>query len=74
MKLNYLDEPIDPVDKMYEVDTIKLIKLCKHHRALNMSLSNNLSRPDDQRYIDDARADVYSYIIFLINRNILITK
>jgi hypothetical protein len=68
------EEEVYPVDRMYEVDTVKLIKYCRHFEKLNRSLSNDLSRDDCQREIDNARADSYAHIIFNIRNNLLVTK
>ena len=38
------DQKVDPVDTMYKIDQVKLVKWLKHMRSLNMLLMNDLMR------------------------------
>lgn len=74
MKNDYTQEPIHPVDKMYEVDTIKLIQYCRHMAKQNMLRRMDLSRDENLRAKDEGHESVYEHIVWLINNNHLITK
>lgn len=70
----YEDQTIDPVDTLYEVDQIKLIKWLKHMSKLNMFLMNDLSRDSVQRGVDKGRHETYSGLLQFIQHGQIITK
>jgi len=74
MKNDWTEEPIHPVDKMYEIDTTKLIQYCRYMAKKNMLRRMDLSRDENLRAMDEGHESVYEHIIFLINNNHLITK
>ena len=74
MKNDWTKEPIHPVDKMYEVDTTKLIQYCRYMANRNMLRRMDLSRDENLRAMDKGHESVYENIVWLINNNHLITK
>ncbi len=74
MKGVWQDQILDPYEKGKEVDCDKLVQILKHHSALNSLLKNDLSRDDCQRRVDEARYESYEYILFLIRKDLIITK
>jgi hypothetical protein len=65
---NWQDQEVYPNDLRGSIDRVKLIKYLRHFELGNRSLSNDLTRDDEQRRIDSARSDSYSNILFaLIN-------
>jgi hypothetical protein len=68
------DQKIDPVDTMYKIDQVKLVKWLKHLRDLNMVLMNDLSRDDVQRGIDKGRFETYSCLLGDIQRGTIFMK
>jgi hypothetical protein len=68
------DQKIDPVDTMYEIDQVKLVKWLKHLRDLNMVLMNDLSRDDVQRGTDKGRFDSYDCLLGDIQRGTIFMK
>jgi hypothetical protein len=57
------DQPIDPVDTMYEIDQVKLVQWLKHLRDLNMLLMNDLLRDDREREKARGAFDAYSCLL-----------
>jgi len=71
---NWKDQEVNPVDTMYKIDQIKLVKWLKHMRNLNMLLMNDLSRDDVQRGIDKGRFETYDYLLGDIHRGTIFMK
>jgi hypothetical protein len=65
MKNDWTEEPIHPVDKMYEVDTTKLIQYCRYMANRNMLLRMDLSRDENFRAMDEGRESVYKSITII---------
>ena len=67
-------QAVDPVDTMYEIDQVKLVKWLKHMRDLNMLLMNDLTRDDVQRGIDKGRFETYDSMLGDIRSGTIFTK
>ena len=59
------DQKIDPVDTLYKIDQVKLVKWLKHLRDLNHLLMNDLLRDDRER--EKARGAFNAYDCLLGN-------
>lgn len=68
------DQKIDPVDTMYKIDQVKLVKWLKHMRSLNMLLMNDLMRDDVQRGTDKGRFESYDCLLGDIQRGTIFMK
>jgi len=74
MKTDWTEEPVHPVDRMYEVDTVKLIQYCRYMANQNMLRRMDLER--DPVLAAEARGleSAYNNVVFLITSGYLITK
>lgn len=68
------DQKIDPVDILYEIDQVKMVKWLKHLRDLNYQLMNDLTRDDVQRGIDKGRFETYDCLLGDIKRGTIFMK
>jgi hypothetical protein len=68
------DQKIDPVDLLYKIDQVKLVKWLKHLRDLNHLLMNDLLRDDVQRGIDKGRFETYDCLLGDIKRGTIFMK
>jgi hypothetical protein len=59
------DQKIDPIDTMYKIDQVKLVKWLRHLRDLNHLLMNDLLRDDRER--EKARGAFNAYDCLLGN-------
>jgi len=59
------DQKIDPVDTLYKIDQVKLVKWLRHLRDLNHLLMNDLLRDDRER--EKARGAFNAYDCLLGN-------
>ncbi len=59
----FQDQPVDPVDTMYEIDQAKMVQWLKHLRDLNMLLMNDLQRDDVERAKARGAFDAHSCLL-----------
>jgi hypothetical protein len=68
------DQKIDPVDTLYKIDQVKLVKWLKHMRDLNMLLMNDLLRDDCEREKARGAFDAYDCLLGDIQRGTIFMK
>jgi hypothetical protein len=70
----FQDQPVYPVDTMYEIDQAKLVQWLKHMRDLNMLIMNDLQRDDVERAKAKGAFDAYSCLLGDIQRGTIFMK
>jgi len=68
------DQKVDPVDSLYEIDQVKLVKWLKHLRDLNHLLMNDLMRHGREREKARGAFDAYSCLLGDIQRGTIFMK
>lgn len=70
----FQDQPVDPVDTIYEIDQAKLVQWLKHMRDLNILLMNDLKRDDVERSKAQGAFNAYSCLLGDIHRGTIFMK
>jgi hypothetical protein len=70
----FQDQPVHPVDIMYEIDQAKMVQWLKHMRDLNMLIMNDLQRDDVERAKAKGAFDAYSCLLGDIQRGTIFMK
>jgi len=68
------DQKIDPVDTLYKIDQVKLVKWLKHLRDLNHLLMNDLLRDDREREKARGAFNAYDCLLGDITRGTIFRK